>query len=131
MRIKTPKKLKKQRRQRLNKCDKEVGCYECNEWFYIHGTDSSPDADNRFTDTHADHLAPHRLFKAPLVGDALLLLRLHRCGCAALGSCTGACGGSGSSCAAAAGQQQRRSQNHRSEERRVGKECRSRWSPYH
>ena len=63
---------------------------------------------------HADHLAPHRLFKAPLVGDALLLLRLHRCGCAALGSCTGACGGSGSSCAAAAGQQQRRSQNHSS-----------------
>ena len=35
MRIKTPKKLKKQRRQRLNKCDKEVGCYECNEWFYM------------------------------------------------------------------------------------------------
>ena len=31
MRIKAPKKLKKQRRQRLNKCDKEVGCYECNE----------------------------------------------------------------------------------------------------
>jgi len=23
------------------------------------------------------------------------------------------------------------SQSHRSEERRVGKECRSRWSPYH
>ena len=63
---------------------------------------------------HADHLVPHRLFKAPLVGDALLLRRLHRCGCAALGSCAGACGGSGSSCAAAAGQQQRRSQNHSS-----------------
>src|SRR2546429_3312278 len=25
----------------------------------------------------------------------------------------------------------KRSLNHRSEERRVGKECRSRWSPYH
>ena len=63
---------------------------------------------------HADHLAPHRLFKAPLVGDALLLRRLHRCGCGALGSCAGACGGRGGSCAAAAGQQQRRSQNHSS-----------------
>ena len=66
MRIKTPKKLKKQRRQRLNKCDKEVGCYECNEWFYIHGTDSSPDADNRFTETgkKTDRADKYRLMKS-------------------------------------------------------------------
>ena len=63
---------------------------------------------------HADHLAPHRLFKAPLVGDAFFLGRLHRLGCIALGSCAGACGPRGSRCAAAAGQQQRRSQNHSS-----------------
>ena len=60
---------------------------------------------------HADHLAPHRLFKAPLVGDAVFLCCLHRRICAALGSCAGACGGCGGSCAAAAGQQQGRSQH--------------------
>ena len=54
------------------------------------------------------------LFQRVLVGDALLLGRLHRCGCGALGSCAGACGGRGGRCAAAAGQQQRRSQNHSS-----------------
>ena len=65
---------------------------------------------HRFLPPHARNV----LFQRELVGDALLLGRLHRCGCAALGSCAGACGGRGSSCAAAAGQQQRRSQNHSS-----------------
>ena len=59
-------------------------------------------------------IVPDGLFQRELLGDAVFLCRLHRRVCGALGSCAGACGGSGSSCAAAAGQQQRRSQNHSS-----------------
>ena len=46
-------------------------------------------------------IVPDGLFQRELLGDAVFLCRLHRRVCGALGSCAGACGGSGSRCAAA------------------------------
>src|SRR5438093_6665462 len=56
--------------------------------------------------------------------DLLVLLRLRRNRAGKHAGADGAAGGRGSAPRA-------RSASRRSEERRVGKECRSRWAPYH
>src|SRR5256886_7557723 len=59
-----------------------------------------------------------RRIAAPVAASGAVLILLAGCG-------------SGGQQASVPGAQQRLSAGKRSEERRVGKECRSRWSPYH